>query len=157
DMQRAEPELLAALAKGPKPASDALASRCQAISNRVMQNPRDGAISLGTVAALLLTGSARGVTVEEQMAVQLYTWMLYQPVFQKNALGGLQSPLLKKLLARWVVREGGAPATVQNLLFAASYDLKTEGVLLAKRALADEHNQPNARQYALLVMGRFGG
>lgn len=157
EMQRAEPELLEAFAKGSKPATESLGVRCQAISQQAMHSPREEQISMGTVASMLLVGSAEGVTIEEQAGLQLYTWMIYQPAFQKNAASGAWSPLLKKLLGRWVMKDAGAAGTVQNLLFAASYELKTEALYLAHRVLANDHNHANTRQYAVLIVGRFGG
>jgi hypothetical protein len=157
EMQRAEPELLEALAKGSKPASETLNARCQTLSQQALQNPREGQISLGTVASMLLVGSTEGVSVDEQLSLQLYAYMIYQNSFQKNATSGVWSPMLKKLLGKWVVRDATTASAVQNLLFAALYDLKDEALLLATRALADEHNHPNTRQYAILITGRFGG
>jgi hypothetical protein len=157
EMQRAEPELLEAFAKGGKPASEAINARCQSISQHAMQSPRDSLISMGTVASMLLVGSAEDISIDEQMGVQLYTWMIYQPAFQKNAAGGVWSPLLRKLLGRWVTKDAGSAATVQNLLFAASYELKDEALVLATRVLSNEHTHANTRQYAILITGRFGG
>lgn len=157
EMQRAEPELLEAFAKGEKPANEAINARCQSISQHAMQSPRESLISMGTVASMLLVGSADEITIDEQMGIQLYTWMIYQPAFQKNAAGGVWSPLLRKLLGRWVMKDAGSAATVQNLLFAASYELKDEALVLSTRVLSNEHTAANTRQYAILITGRFGG
>jgi hypothetical protein len=157
EMQRAEPELLEAAAKGNKPASDMLELRCHALGQQLMANPnREGLISLGTVASLLFIGSTDGVDVDEQTAMQLYGW-IYQPVFQRNTRGGTWSSLLKKLLGTWIVKDGGTAATFQNLMLAASFDLKSEGLAVAAKALANEAGPSPVRQYAILSIGRFGG
>lgn len=157
EMQRAEPELIEAFSKDPKAAGEAVVARCQSISQQAMQSPREGLISLGTVASMLLVGGSPEVSIDEQLGVQVYAWMIYQPVFQKNAVSGVWSPMLKKLLCRWVVKDASPTATVQNLLFAAAYELKSEALQLATRVLSDEHNHSNTRQYAILIAGRFGG
>jgi hypothetical protein len=157
EMQRAEPELMEAFSKDPKVASEAVVARSQSISQQAMQSPREGLVSMGTVASMLLVGGSPDVSIDEQLGVQVYAWMIYQPVFQKNAASGVWSPMLKKLLGRWVVKDASPTATVQNLLFAASYELKSEALVLATRVLSDEHNHSNTRQYAILIAGRFGG
>jgi hypothetical protein len=82
--------------------------------------------------------------------------MIYQPAFQKNARVGPYALMLKKLLGKWVMKDSAA--TVQNLLFSATYELKPEAVQLATRVLtAEPQHQATARQYAMLVLGRFGG
>jgi hypothetical protein len=156
-MQRAEPELLEAVPKGGKPASDLLELRCHALSQHMMTNPnREGLISLGTVASLLFVGSSDGVDVDEQTAMQFYGW-IYQPVFQRNTRAGTWSPVLKKLLGTWIVRDGSAAATFQNLMLAATFELKSEGLSVAIKALANETGPSPIRQYAILSVGRFGG
>jgi len=157
EMQRAEPELMEAFSKDAKVASEAVIARSQSISQQAMQSPREGLVSMGTVASMLLVGGSPDVSIDEQLGVQVYAWMIYQPVFQKNAASGAWSPMLKKLLGRWVVKDASPTATVQNLLFAASYELKSEALVLATRVLSDEHNHSNTRQYAILIAGRFGG
>lgn len=155
EMQRAEPELLEAFGKGDKSVGDVLNERCQAISQAATHGQREDSMSIGTVATLLLVGASDDITVEEQPGVQLFSWMIYQPAFQRNARVGPYAVMLKKLLGRWVMKD--STATVQNLLFAATYELKPEAVQLASRVLtAEPHQQATARQYAMLVVGRFG-
>lgn len=155
EMQRAEPELLEAFGKADKSLDTVLNERCQAISQAATHGQREESMSIGTVATLLLVGASDEVTVEEQPGVQLFSWMIYQPAFQRNARVGPYAAMLKKLLGRWVMKD--STATVQNLLFAATYELKPEAVQLASRVLtAEPLQQATARQYAMLVVGRFG-
>jgi hypothetical protein len=157
EMQRAEPQLLEAFAKGNKAVNEAVQLRCQTLSQQAMQNPREALLPIGTIASMLLVGSSEGVVIDEQVGSQLFTWMLYQQAFQKNAASGPWAPMLKKLLGRWVIKDTNATATVQNLMFAASYELKPEALQLATRVLGNENNHSNVRQYAILIVGRFGG
>jgi len=155
EMQRAEPELLEVFSRGGKNVGQVLNERCHAISQNATHGQREELVSIGTVASLLLVGSSDEVTVDETPGVQLYSWMIYQPAFQRNARVGPYAVMLKKLLGRWIVKDSAA--TVQNLLFAATYELKPEAVQLATRVLtADPPQQGIARQYAMLVVGRFG-
>ena len=113
-------------------------------------------LTVGTVAALLLIGSCEDVTLDGQVGGQLYTWMLYQPVFSKSARSGPWSGMMKKLLGMWIVKDAGTSATMQNLIFAASYDLGPQGLALATKVLANESANAQLRQFSLLAIGRFG-
>jgi hypothetical protein len=158
EMARHEPQLLEAYAEGGKAASDALGQRCRELLDEFMQvSSREAAFPVGTLACLLLVGSADEVTLDEQVGVQLYTWMVYQPTFSKNARGGPWSGIMKKLLGQWIIKDSSPSATVQNLIFAAMYELKPEGLALAGKTLASETPTPQLRQFALLAIGRFGG
>ena len=158
EMQQAEPALLEAYARGPKDTSDVLDDRCRELLDQFMHvSSRDSLLTVGTLAALLLAGSSEGVDIDEQLGVQLYTWMIYQPTFTKNAKSGMWSGMMKKLLGLWIVKDSAPSATVQNLIFAASYELKPEGLALAGKILANDAGTPQLRQFALLTIGRFGG
>jgi len=79
-----------------------------------------------------------------------------QPTFQKNAASGPWSAGFKKLLGMWIAKDMAPAATAQNLIFAANYELKPEGLTLAAKLLATEGTSPQLRQFALLTIGRFG-
>lgn len=171
EMQRAEPALLEALESGDKLANALFTRRCQAILQRMqVNNFQFGVvgrtrISRGTVAALLFVGAAANVKVDEQVAVQLYNFIL-QPAFQEGLKSGVLGPPLKKLLAKWMLKNNGPSVAFQNLMLALSLELK-ESVDLAVQMLEPEaqHAQagPVARaahrgttHYALLAIGKFG-
>ena len=159
EMAREEHELLVAYAAGGATANAALDARCQSLLQQFMQiSSGETLLPLGTVAALLAVGSADDVRVDEQLGVQLYTWMIYQPAFARNARPGPWSGLMKKLLGQWIVKESGTSTTMQNLLFAAAYDLKAEGLTVSQRILnGDAQQNVQLRQFAILGIGRFGG
>ncbi|MGD9721187.1 MAG: hypothetical protein AB7O59_03920 [Pirellulales bacterium] len=157
EMARAEPQLLEAYATTARAASETLDARCTTLLDQFMDaSGRDSTFSLGTVATLLLVGSEQDVTVNEQVGVQLYTWMIYQPTFFKHARSGPWSPIMKKLLGQWIVKDTSSSTTMQNLIFAASYDLEREGLTLATKVLGNEPANAQLRQFALLAVGRFG-
>jgi hypothetical protein len=156
-MSRDEPELLEAYAAGDREATETLRARCQILLQEFMQvSGRESLFPVGTLATLLLVGSEDGVDVDEQIGAQLFTWMLYQPTFSENARSGAWSPMMKKLLGRWIVKDTSASATMQNLMFAASYDLHADGMTLARKILDGDPGNAQLRQFALLAVGRFG-
>ncbi len=157
EMQRAEPELLAEYSKGTKAAGDALDARCHGLIQQIMQSQREGMVSLGTMASLLFVGSAEGVSVDEQISMHLYPWIFYQTGFRTNAHTGLWSGMLKKLVGMWVVKDASPGATNQNLLFAASLELKGEVLGVSARVLANPQSPANNRQMAILMLGKFSG
>ncbi len=157
EMARNEPQLLDAYAAGDRPATEALDARCQVLLQEFMQvSGRELLFPLGTQAALLLIGSEEGVIVDEQFSAELYTWMLYQPSFSGHARSGAWSPMLKKLLGRWIAKDTSTVATMQNLMFASMYELHEDGMTLARRVLDSDSGNVQLRQFALLAVGRFG-
>ena len=131
-------------AAGGATANAVLDARCQSLLQQFMQiSSGETLLPLGTVAALLAVGSAEDVRVDEQLGVQLYTWMIYQPAFARNARPGPWAGLMKKLLGQWIVKELGTSTTMQNLLFAAAYDLKAEGCRVAADLDGDAHRTCN--------------
>lgn len=171
EMQRAEPAMLAALESGDKLVAALFAQRCQTILQRLQSgNVQFGIvnrvrISRGTVAALLFVGASEHIKVHEQVAVQLYNFIL-QPSFQEGLKSGLIAPHLKKLLARWMLKNNSPSVAFQNLMLAFSLELK-ESVDLAVRMLEPaDKNRPGGpvapaahrgtTQYALLAIGKFG-
>ncbi len=64
--------------------------------------------------------------------------------------------MMKTLLGRWIVKDSSTSATMQNLIFAANYDLHADGMTLAKKILDGDPGNPQLRQFALLAVGRFG-
>ena len=158
EMQRAEPELFEAYSQNPKAASEALDARCRALLESLMRtHTSETMLSLGTTASLLLVASAEGVTVDEQLGMQFFPWLLNQPIFRKNAGNTSSAGLLKRLFGLWMIKDCIPVATGQNLVYAAFFGLKAEALTLSTKVLSSEGSQVNSRQYALLAIGRFGG
>ena len=67
-----------------------------------------------------------------------------------------RSKPLKKLLGAWVGRNSGSFSSYHNFMLALQYGL-TEALEPAIAALRSGAAQPYAQQYAMLVVGRFGG
>jgi hypothetical protein len=152
-MQRSEPGLLAALQLGPRQAGDALHARCLELVQVAPETGEAESPTLGTVACLLLVGGDPAVAVDEQLATQTYRF-----IYQACELGlrdAEQAPAVRALLGRWVRREVGQEASYQHLFLAASFNLP-EGLDVARRWVTKDGVPPHMRQYAILVIGRFG-
>ena len=157
EMARHEPHLLEAYAERPETVADVLDARCADLLEQYVQvaglKPE---FPVGTIATLLLIGSDDGVTVDEQFASQLFTWMIYQSSFKEPARSGPWSASMKKLLGNWVARDVSPSVTMQNLILAASYELHPQGLALAKKVLDSEPATPRLHEFALMAIGRFG-
>jgi hypothetical protein len=151
EMQRAEPDLLAAMAAGPQPATEGLAKRAQ----DMIDGTSEVNLGLGTVASFLFVATSEGVKVNEHGAIQLLPYVV-QLTYQRHNKSPLWSPLLKKLVGRWLVKDTTSATAFTNLLMASQLELKPESLTVAGRILSSDAMQPNARQVALMAIGRWG-
>ena len=158
DMQRQEPGLLEASEVSAKFAGDAVASRCQQIQDarRMPGRSTDRQIPLGAIATLLFVSSDEGVPITTQTAASL-TNFCYEPDFGKSIAGGDPTPI-KKILGDWISRGFGKDSTAmhQTMMLALKFNIP-EGIVPALGILKDGGANPHMRQYAILVVGRFGG
>lgn len=152
EMQRAEPDLLAAVASGTKPASETLAERARDI----LEGHDEVQLSLGTLASFLFVGSAEGVKVEEQGAAQLFPYIV-QLTYQRNGKSAYWPVVLKKLVGGWLAKDTSPSNANQNLILAAHLELRTEALAVAERILTGDDKQFMSRMMGILVMGRYGG
>jgi hypothetical protein len=154
EMQRAEPELLAALAAGPKQASQALAAR----AHDILDGQHEVQLGLGTLASFLFVGSAEGVAVDRDGAAQLLPYVV-QLTYQRNSKSAFWPAVLKRMVGRWIAKDTTPETSTQNLMLAAHLELRPEALSVAARILSGGDklpNQLNARMIAVLVVGRFG-
>lgn len=150
EMERAEPELLEAMAEGTRQASESLADRAQ----QIVDGKQESLLGLGTWASIVFVGSAEGVTVNEQNSLNFFPFVV-QTIYQENFKTVLWTGLLRKLVAGWITKEA-TPATVhQNLILAAQLDMKPEALDVARQLLSNE-DRVASRPIAILIMGRFG-
>ncbi|MBI2823859.1 MAG: hypothetical protein HYX69_04105 [Planctomycetia bacterium] len=159
DMQRNEPGLLEASELGPERLAAAFDGRCQQIqeSMRVPGRTTERAVQLGTVAALLFVGGDSDVPISPQSAMAV-TNFCYQQPFRQAIAGGDKNPILKKLLGAWVRRSfTNDPSSMQQtMMLALQFNLR-EGIEPALAMLKEPGSPPHMRQYAVLVVGKFGG
>jgi hypothetical protein len=159
DIERSEPALMEAADLGAQHAAAAFESRCQQIqeSMRVPGRQAERQVPVGTVAALLFVGAEGKVPISMQSAMCV-TNFCYQQPFRNAIAGGDNAPLLKKLVGGWVRRDfaNDSTAAYQTMMLALQFNVR-EGVEPALAMLKDGGGNPHMRQYALLVVGKFGG
>jgi hypothetical protein len=159
EIERHESALMEAAELGPEQSSAAFEARCQQIqeSLRVPGRQAERQVPLGTVAALLFVGADNNVPLSVQSAMCV-TNFCYQQPFRQAIVGGDNSPGLKKLVGRWVQRDfaNDSTAAYQTMMLALQFNVR-EGVNPALAMLKDTSGNPHMRQYALLVVGKFGG
>ena len=151
EMQRAEPEMLAALAEGPKAAADALNRR----TREILDGQRESLMQLGTLASLLFVGAAPDVKVDEDGCLHIYPYVV-QSTYHRNHKSPLWPSVLKKLVGRWIAKDTTPAMTNQNLILAATLELKSETLAIAGRVLDSDESPTGTRQIAILMISRFG-
>jgi hypothetical protein len=160
DMQRNEPGLLEASEMGAEFTGEAVAGRCQQIQEARREPGRsvERKVPSGSIAALLFVSAKDDVPISTQAVANL-TNLCYDQDFRRTVTGGdtTASPM-KKLLADWVSRSFGSDstATYQTMMLALQLNMR-EAIAPALLILKDGGTAPHMRQYAVLVVGRFGG
>jgi len=158
DIVRSEPALLEAGELGGEYAGAAFEGRCQQIQEgmRVPGRQAERQVQVGTVAALLFVGAQDKVDISMQSAMSV-TNFCYQQPFRQAIAGGDSAPVLKKLVGGWVRRDFASDSTAayQTMMLALQFNVR-EGVEPALAMLKDGGGNPHMRQYALLVVGKFG-
>ena len=153
EMQRAEPELLEALDTGGKTTGVMFSERCLMLV-QAMESEVPAEVPLGTVASMLLVSGSPQVSVDDQVTIQVYRFIL-QMSFQSSLRDEKIAPLLKKLLGAWIRRNNGSSFALQNLMLAFSLNLE-EGLQVSLDILRDAPQQQGFLQHALLGIGKYG-
>lgn len=157
EMQRAEPDLLEAADAPNAPLDEALQQRCAQLQQVIFapdQRARRAA-PLGSVVTLFFVATRADVQVTDALVSYLHTFS-YQPAFQQIMNDPRRSKPVRKLLGTWVGRNSGTFSTYHNFMLSLQYGLG-EALDPALAALRSGTAQPYAQQYAMLVVGRFGG
>lgn len=157
-MQRAEGVLLEVAEQSPHQLADAMSVR----SERLQADfPRFGGggendVPVASVAALLMLGADAQLAVSDRVRANVYSLLGYQN-FAEEVIGGKNSALLKKLLGGWISRGANGPASLQDMWIALRYEIP-EGIKPALAILGggEFEQQPQTREFALLVVAKFG-
>ncbi|MCA9176564.1 MAG: hypothetical protein KDB14_18880 [Planctomycetales bacterium] len=150
EMYRAEPDLLKAMEQNPAQASAAIYPRARQVQEF---SSRGAQLGLGDVAALVFVGSDPEVEVNSQ-TYSYVTSLLHQPIVHKTMSGGVNKPLLAKMMGQWVLR-GDSNLAYQSLLLAMQYQLP-EGIQAAENTLKQSSPAPHVKQYAILTIAKLG-
>jgi hypothetical protein len=179
-MQRAEPALWEALAAHDPNLSAVFAERCEEACSVIPQQleivERDAAI--GSIATLFFLAGSADVTIDDTDALMLESLIQY-PTFEQGLnnrdgvplddslrgapgfTSGMRTTfargIYRRLLSLWLAREGPPVVAMHKLTQALSYDLKDGGVELSRKLLSRGGGPIEARPYALLTLGRWGG
>lgn len=151
EMQRAEPDVMRAIAEGPRGVGKKIDARCLILQQK--QRMYREAIGLGSVAAFLFAASEDGVTVDLQSGSAICSFC-YQQSFTAALESNDKKNILRKMLGRWVER-GEDWTAYQCLSLAMRYDLK-EGLVPAVKVVKNPANQPYIRQNAVLAIAKLG-
>ncbi len=157
EMQRTESKLLESAAADPDAGSDVLLSRCedlqQSASRQLDVNGQP--LTLGSIATAFFIGSDPRVPINDRIASYLYNFS-YQPALQTAMRSPPRAEPLKRILGAWVARTAGSNNAYPGMVLAIQYDLR-EGLDPALGLIKQTGGPPHFLQFAILVIGRFGG
>lgn len=160
DMQRAEHELLEAVANTPMHAGALLDARCQHLSNGAANgDAKHSHLSLATVSALIFAASYPDVPISGHASGSLYgfTNLSQAPPLFTQAMQARPPSPLKPLVGAWIGRsfESDSATAYQNQLLAMQYDLN-EAVRPALKLIQPPGGRADWEQYAILAIAKLG-
>jgi hypothetical protein len=159
DMQRAERELLEAVAQKPSHAGSLLDARCQQLASLVPDgdNIRQPQYSLSTMAALVFAASDRDVPITERAGDYL-NGLGGQTVLNQAIHSRPTDTLFRALLNAWVGRplERDSRMSYGALLLAMQFDLKGAVVPALKLIDPPPVGSPMLEQWAILAIAKLG-
>ncbi len=136
----------------PSLAGAILSNRCQSLQNALRARQ---AVSVGSVAALLLVGTRENVSLASQP--YLFSFCYMREFDRAVTTGPMQKPL-RKLLGNVVSKdlENGNDSTIaQRLFFSLRYEL-TEGLPAARKIVGNRNGIAHLRMHAVLLLGKLG-
>lgn len=151
EMQRAEPELLGALLKGPRPALEALLTRTQELQQLTQTHSQE--LPVGSIAALLFVAAAAGAETNQAAAQTVFNFC-YQGPFRNSIQAASNKDILRRLLGAWI-RRGEDFQAYQGVMLALQYDLK-DGLVPAERLIKNVNIQAQMKQYAVVAFAKMG-
>ena len=157
DMQRAERELLRAVASAPGQAGALLELRCQQAENSAANGEPSKAshVSLATASALLFAASYPDVAISGHASNVLFS-LSTQPTFAQTIHARPSSPV-RSLLGAWVSRELeiDSPTAYRNQYVAMQYGLK-EALAPALKLIKPPGGPAQWEHFAILSIAKFG-
>lgn len=129
--------------------------RCQELQS-LLYTGDDQELTLGTAAAFYFLAADARIPLSEVASSQICNLFNYRPAVQQAMSAGEFSQPIRKLLGAWVARDVEPMVANQHFVMALQYGLK-EALDPAVRLLKSPGADAQVRQYALHVVGRFGG
>jgi hypothetical protein len=153
DMQRADPELLAAFEVNPRSAGDVLAQRM--VESQQARQIGPNSLTFAQVAAALFVAAEPDVTVPSQALAGLFS-QCFQPAVREALDGVTRREIPRKMLGAIVSRCEGLDA-FQAMTVARQFDLP-EGIVAAMNILKGQETKRMAPmvQYALITIAKLG-
>lgn len=149
---RAEPDVLKALQDDPKRAAEIISAR--GFHLQLLQQAQQQ-IALGSIAAMVFASAEEGVQLSDPTKQQVLS-LCYQQSLRDAMTGGAKEPVVRSLLANYIVRTEGWVAS-QALNIAMQYDIK-EGLEPARKLVKSKGaGQPHLLQMGLLAIAKMGG
>jgi hypothetical protein len=148
-MQRFDPKLLAAHARGEAKTAELLRAYAEAFENSY-EMPGENALI-----ALLYVASDPDVAVDETGASALYSMLAFGSDLD-GVMRGNRRELYRKLVARWIGREVPAECSHEGLWLSARFGIK-EGLPAALAVLEKPQRFDESMYPALVVVRQFGG
>ena len=151
DMQRAEPELMAAIDRGALATATALTLRTQKLD--VASRLYRYRLTTGDIAALLLAAGDEKVEITSAATSTLNRFCMAHG-FASSASLGSHKRAMRLLLGRWV-RRGEGWSAYRAMELARKFGLQ-DGLVPAADILRSDMIQTNAKQYAILTVAKLG-
>ncbi len=151
EMQKAEPEVLNAIANGPQGVGKVVDMRCAELqqAQRISRQP----ISLGSITTMLFAAGDKDVNLNFQTGSILCSFC-YQADLQNAMLDATKKKFVREMLGTWI-KQGDGSAAYQTLALAMRFELK-EGLVPAVKILENPGNQAYIRQNAILAIAKLG-
>lgn len=151
DMVKAEKELLVALEKNPKTSGDMYVNRMLVLQQAQQFMPAE--THLGSISTMLFVAADPEVPMQAQATNMIYS-LCHQNAFRQAVTAGDNKELLRNMLGGWIRRVDDMNAYMPMML-AMQYDVK-EALVPAERIVKAPNMASHSRQYALLVIGKYG-
>lgn len=151
EMQRNQPELMAALERDELVISSVLNQRAAKLdaANRSFRYQ----VTTGDIAALLFAAGDEEVDVSTQATSAINRFCLSHGFDSASALGANRD-VMRQLLGRWI-RRGDGWAAYRAMELARRFGLK-DGLTPAKNIIRSNDQQTNAKQHAILTVAKLG-
>jgi hypothetical protein len=162
-MQRAEREMLRQVDGGPDGLASLIHQRVESLQQARRFQGAD--MSIGTILALLFTGSDPAVSLSDTAVKTIFGVCGYSAFSEEMYRQGTndrryirhdpRSDVIRAMFADWMQRPG-AHVHYQGFLLCLNYDIE-ESTVTALRAIEQKDSSPHVKQYALRVLAAFGG
>jgi hypothetical protein len=154
DINKAEPELVEAVATEPGKAGDKFTYRCQFLQQHAYQPSEHGpTVSVADLANLLFLATDPTFQVPPQSFYMLVNLLTYQ--LPQKLTPGPQNDLVKRLALHWIQHQA-ADNLGQTLDLAVKLNLK-EGLDIALKEVRNPKANPYSRAMAIMAVGQLGG